>query len=39
MYYAGIDAGSNTIKTVILGDREVVSSHVIKTGLGRLLSG
>ena len=34
MYYAGIDAGSNTIKTVILGDREVVSSHVIKTGLG-----
>ncbi len=34
MYYAGIDAGSNTIKTVILGDGEILSSHVIKTGLG-----
>jgi predicted CoA-substrate-specific enzyme activase len=34
MFYAGIDAGSNTIKTVILGDRGIVSSHVIKTGLG-----
>ncbi len=34
MYYAGIDAGSNTIKTVILGGQEILSSHVIKTGLG-----
>jgi len=34
MYYAGIDAGSNTIKTVILGEEGIVSFHVIKTGLG-----
>ncbi len=34
MYCAGIDAGSNTIKSVILGDEGIVSSHVIKTGLG-----
>jgi (R)-2-hydroxyacyl-CoA dehydratese activating ATPase len=34
MFYAGIDAGSNTIKTVILGDDGILSSHVIKTGLG-----
>ncbi len=34
MYCAGIDAGSNTIKTVILRDQEIHSSHVIKTGLG-----
>ena len=34
MYYAGIDAGSNTIKTAILGDEGILSFHVIKTGLG-----
>jgi predicted CoA-substrate-specific enzyme activase len=34
MYCAGIDAGSNTIKSVILGDQGILSSHVIKTGLG-----
>jgi predicted CoA-substrate-specific enzyme activase len=34
MFYAGVDAGSNTIKTAILGDEGIVSSHVIKTGLG-----
>jgi len=34
MYCAGIDAGSNTIKSVILADGEILSSHVIKTGLG-----
>jgi predicted CoA-substrate-specific enzyme activase len=34
MFYAGVDAGSNTIKTVILGDEGILSSHVIKTGLG-----
>lgn len=34
MFYAGIDAGSNTIKTAILGDQGILSSHVIKTGLG-----
>jgi predicted CoA-substrate-specific enzyme activase len=34
MYYAGIDAGSNTTKAVILGDEGILSSHVIKTGLG-----
>ena len=34
MFYAGIDAGSNTIKTVILGDNSIVSYHVVKTGLG-----
>ncbi len=34
MLYAGIDAGSNTIKTVILGDNGIVSYHVIKTGMG-----
>ena len=34
MFYTGIDAGSNTIKTVILGDEGILSSHVIKTGLG-----
>ena len=34
MYCAGVDAGSNTIKTVILKDREILSFHVIKTGLG-----
>jgi len=34
MYCAGVDAGSNTIKTVILKDREILAFHVIKTGLG-----
>jgi len=34
VYFAGIDAGSNTIKTAILGDEEILSFHVIKTGLG-----
>jgi predicted CoA-substrate-specific enzyme activase len=34
MYFAGIDAGSNTIKTAILGDEGILSFHVIKTGLG-----
>jgi predicted CoA-substrate-specific enzyme activase len=34
MLYAGIDAGSNTIKTVILDDNDIVSTHVIKTGMG-----
>jgi predicted CoA-substrate-specific enzyme activase len=34
MFYAGIDAGSNTTKAVILGDDGILSSHVIKTGLG-----
>lgn len=34
MLYAGIDAGSNTIKAVILGEEGPLSSHVIKTGLG-----
>jgi predicted CoA-substrate-specific enzyme activase len=34
MFYAGIDAGSNTIKAVILGDGGILSSHVIKTGFG-----
>ena len=34
MYCAGIDAGSNTIKAAILKDQEIVSFHVIKTGLG-----
>jgi predicted CoA-substrate-specific enzyme activase len=34
MYFAGIDAGSNTIKTVILGDEGILSFHVVKTGLG-----
>jgi len=33
MYYAGIDAGSNTIKAAILGDQGILSFHVIKTGL------
>ena len=34
MYCAGIDAGSNTIKSAILRDGEILSFHVIKTGLG-----
>jgi predicted CoA-substrate-specific enzyme activase len=34
MYFAGIDAGSNTIKAAILGDQGILSFHVIKTGLG-----
>ena len=34
MYCAGIDAGSNTIKTAILKDEGILSFHVIKTGLG-----
>ena len=34
MLYAGIDAGSNTIKAVILGDDGIISYHVIKTGMG-----
>ncbi len=34
MLYAGIDAGSNTIKAVILGDNGIVSYHVVKTGTG-----
>ena len=34
MFYAGIDAGSNTIKTVILGDDGILSFHIIKTGFG-----
>ena len=34
MFYAGIDAGSNTTKTVVLGDGGILSSQVIKTGLG-----
>jgi (R)-2-hydroxyacyl-CoA dehydratese activating ATPase len=34
MFYAGIDAGSNTIKTVILGEEGILSSHIIKTGFG-----
>src|SRR5574341_2578169 len=34
MLYAGIDAGSNTIKVVILGANGVVCSNVIKTGMG-----
>jgi predicted CoA-substrate-specific enzyme activase len=34
MLYAGIDAGSNTIKSVILDDNGIVSTHVIKTGMG-----
>ncbi|MEK7335465.1 MAG: acyl-CoA dehydratase activase, partial [Candidatus Binatota bacterium] len=34
MFYAGIDAGSNTIKAVILGDIGIVSYHVVKTGSG-----
>jgi predicted CoA-substrate-specific enzyme activase len=34
MYWAGLDAGSNTIKAVILGDQGILSFHVIKTGLG-----
>jgi len=34
MFYAGIDAGSNTIKAVILGDIGIVSYHVVKTGAG-----
>lgn len=34
MLYAGIDAGSNTIKTVILDDKRIVSTHVIQTGMG-----
>jgi predicted CoA-substrate-specific enzyme activase len=34
MFYAGIDAGSNTTKTVILGDDGILSSHIIKTGMG-----
>ncbi len=34
MLYAGVDAGSNTIKTVILSEDGIVSSHVIKTGMG-----
>jgi len=34
MYFAGIDAGSNTIKTVVLRDQGILSFHVIKTGLG-----
>ena len=34
MLYGGIDAGSNTYKTVILGDGGVVASHVVKTGMG-----
>lgn len=34
MFYAGIDAGSNTVKTVILGEDGILSFHVIKTGLG-----
>jgi predicted CoA-substrate-specific enzyme activase len=34
MLYAGIDAGSNTIKAVILGDNGIVSTDVIKTGMG-----
>lgn len=34
MLYAGIDAGSNTIKAVILDDNGIVSTHVIKTGMG-----
>jgi activator of 2-hydroxyglutaryl-CoA dehydratase len=33
-FYAGIDAGSNTTKTIVLGDEGILSSHVIKTGLG-----
>jgi predicted CoA-substrate-specific enzyme activase len=34
MFYAGIDAGSNTTKAVIIGDEGIFSSHVIKTGVG-----
>lgn len=34
MLCAGIDAGSNTIKAVILGDTGVLSYHVVKTGAG-----
>jgi predicted CoA-substrate-specific enzyme activase len=34
MYCAGIDAGSNTIKTAILCEQKILSFHVIKTGLG-----
>ena len=34
MFYAGIDAGSNTIKAVILGDNGIASYHVVKTGMG-----
>jgi len=34
MFCAGIDAGSNTIKAVVLGEEGILSSHVIKTGLG-----
>lgn len=34
MLTAGIDAGSNTIKAVILGDNGIVSYHVLRTGMG-----
>lgn len=34
MLYAGIDAGSNTIKAVILGDIGILSYCVVKTGSG-----
>jgi (R)-2-hydroxyacyl-CoA dehydratese activating ATPase len=34
MFYAGIDAGSNTIKTVVLEDDRILSSDIIKTGFG-----
>ena len=34
MFYAGIDAGSNTIKAVILGDQGIASYRVVKTGMG-----
>jgi predicted CoA-substrate-specific enzyme activase len=34
MYFAGIDAGSNTTKAVVLGEDRILSSNVIKTGLG-----
>jgi len=34
VFYAGIDAGSNTIKAAILGHEGILASHIIKTGLG-----
>ncbi len=34
MFYAGIDAGSNTTKAVVIGDDGILSSHVVKTGVG-----
>jgi predicted CoA-substrate-specific enzyme activase len=34
MFYAGVDAGSNTYKAVILEDNGIVSYHIVKTGMG-----